>query len=144
MNDDRVPLPDQAARDRFTREANRNFSVIAPAGVGKTRAIVDRVVGMATHPEHRQHLPSLAVVTYTNKAADEMRQRACHALLAREGGAILMSDFNRIFFGTIHSFCLRLLRVHGYGLGLPAELTLVDDADEIRLAHAVASSRHGF
>ena len=127
------PLPDQRARDRFITELNRSFSVLAPAGVGKTRAIVDRVVNIATTQTEAKDLPNLVVVTYTNKAADEMQQRARTALLAHPNGASLMGDFNRAFFGTIHSFCLNVLRTYGHYLGLPGDLDMANDQDEDRL-----------
>ncbi len=66
------PPADQAERTRFTSELDRNFSVLAPAGVGKTKSLVDRVVAIATSPQASEWLPRLVVVTYTKKAADEM------------------------------------------------------------------------
>jgi ATP-dependent exoDNAse (exonuclease V) beta subunit len=123
-------LSDQKARNRFVTELDRIFSVLAPAGVGKTRAIVDRVVNIATSDAGRDALSRLVVVTYTNKAADEMQQRARTALLAHKNGATLMGDFNRAFFGTIHSFCLNILRLQGHYLGLPSNLEMANDRDE--------------
>ena len=123
-------LADHLARERFTHELAHNFSVIAPAGVGKTRAVVERVVNLATSPWGGEILPALAVVTYTNKAADEMQERARNRLLVTPGGAARMSEFNRAFFGTIHSFCLTLLGAYGHFLGLPGELELVEGKRE--------------
>jgi ATP-dependent helicase/nuclease subunit A len=124
-------LLDQDARERFIDEADGNFSVIAPAGVGKTRAIVERVVRMAMSQRADDWLPRLVIVTYTNKAADEMQQRARNRLLAQEGGAIRMSAFNRAFFGTIHSFCLTLLTTYGHHIGLPGRVeTLAASAED--------------
>ncbi len=124
------PLPDQPQRDAFIAKLDDGFSVIAPAGVGKTRSIVERVVNFATSAAYREQLSSLVVVTYTNKAADEMQQRARLALLERPAGALLLSDFNQIFFGTIHSFCITLLRTQGHYLGLPGEIELLTGEDE--------------
>ena len=59
-----------------------NFSVIAPAGVGKTTAIAQRILQIAKEDSkisgtgRTPKLPKLVVVTYTRKAADEMRDRA--------------------------------------------------------------------
>jgi len=125
---------DQAARDRFITELRRNFSVIAPAGVGKTAAIVDRVIEIATQKNLTQAaewLPKLVVVTYTNRAADEMQQRARNAILRCNPDLSTLARFNRVFFGTIHSFCLNLLRTHGYHLGLSSRLELVQDEDQL-------------
>ena len=122
---------DQATRARFADELTQNFSVHAPAGVGKTTAIVDRVITIAT--QHPDWLPQLIVVTYTNRAANEMQQRARNAILARGVDAVTLAVFNRAFFGTIHSFCLQLLQRYGHHLGLPAQLELVTDEEALWL-----------
>ena len=104
--------PDQQTRDRFTREIHKNFSVIAAAGTGKTRAIVDRIVTVALEGE-QDALQRLVVVTYTKSAANEFRQRVRASLLARlkiEASRTILQRLDRAFFGTIHSFCVRLLR----------------------------------
>src|ERR1044071_9307659 len=67
---------DQADRRRFICELDRNFSVIAAAGSGKTRAITDRIGQVAMSARARELLPQLVVVAFTNRAADEMQQRA--------------------------------------------------------------------
>src|SRR5204863_263616 len=74
-------LVDSNARERFACELNRNFSVVASAGSGKTRAITNRVVQIARSPLALEWLPQLVVVTYTNRAADEMQQRARQQIL---------------------------------------------------------------
>ncbi len=122
---------DQATRDRFISEVDKNFSVIAPAGVGKTKAIVDRVVAIATGPHAKDWLPKLIVVTYTKKAADEMHQRARNAIIERKVDLATLSQFNRAFFGTIHSFCVKLLKSHGHLIGLPGAIDAIEDTDEI-------------
>ena len=61
-------IADEAARQRFASELDRNFSVIASAGSGKTRAITDRIVEIARAPQRAlEWLPQLVVVTYTNR-----------------------------------------------------------------------------
>jgi ATP-dependent exoDNAse (exonuclease V) beta subunit len=75
-------IADEAARQRFAQEWDCNFSVIASAGSGKTRAITDRIVEIAKHPQRAlERLPQLVVVTYTNRAADEMQQRTRQRIL---------------------------------------------------------------
>ena len=123
-----MPEPiDQPQRTRFISELARNFSVVASAGSGKTRAITDRIIAIAKSEHSREWLPSLVVVTFTNRAADEMQQRARQRIL--EEGVLLdvLAAFNRAFFGTIHSFCVKLLRQHGHHLGLPGKLDLLTD-----------------
>ena len=124
-------IADEAARQRFVRELDRNFSVIASAGSGKTRAITDRVVEIARSRHALEWLPQLVVVTYTNRAADEMQQRTRQLIL--EAGLPLetIEAFGRAFFGTIHAFCMKLLATHGHRLGLPARLETVTDDDDL-------------
>ncbi len=140
-------LPDQADRDRFATETGRNFSVIAPAGVGKTRAIAQRVRAIALADARAREqarvsgvaappprLPRLVVVTYTRKAADEMRERARRELVEAGLPPAILGWFNEAFFGTIHSFCLELLRRFGPLAGLPTRFTVEPDDAELRLA----------
>ena len=100
---------DREARQRFAHELDRNFSVLAAAGSGKTRAITDRIVELAHRPSALERLPQLVVVTYTNRAADEMQQRTRRRILEAGLSLEVIDAFNRAFFGTIHSFCVRLL-----------------------------------
>ena len=72
---------DQQSRDRFTTELEKNFSVVAAAGSGKTRAITDRIVQLALNSKALEVLPTLVVVTFTNRAADEMQRRARQMIL---------------------------------------------------------------
>jgi len=125
-------IADQEARRRFASELSRNFSVIASAGSGKTQAITDRIVEIAKDRQRAaEWLPQLVVVTYTNRAADEMQQRTRQRIL--EAGLPLetVEAFGRAFFGTIHAFCVKLLTTHGHRLGLPARLELVTDDDDL-------------
>jgi ATP-dependent exoDNAse (exonuclease V) beta subunit len=123
-------LVDEKARQRFACELTRNFSVVASAGSGKTRAITDRVVEIARSRQAVEWLPQAVVVTYTNRAADEMQQRARQQILEDpklSRNPDVIEAFNRAFFGTIHSFCMKLLAAHGHHLGLPRNLELIDD-----------------
>jgi DNA helicase-2/ATP-dependent DNA helicase PcrA len=95
--------------------------VLAGAGSGKTRVITHRLahlVRTGTDPR------SIAAVTFTNKAAAEMRERA-QVLL---GGAALAS-----FIGTFHSWCLRFLRRRAREAGLPPRFAIADSSDQLAL-----------
>jgi ATP-dependent exoDNAse (exonuclease V) beta subunit len=116
---------DQAERDQFAQAIDSNFSVVASAGSGKTHAITERILAIAASRHAREWLPQLVVVTFTNRAADEMQQRARQRLLESGASLEVSEAFNRAFFGTIHSFCLKLLRAHGHRLGLKANPELV-------------------
>jgi ATP-dependent exoDNAse (exonuclease V) beta subunit len=122
---------DQPDRERFVSELERNFSVVAAAGSGKTRAITDRIVQIAKSGHACHWLPQLVVVAFTNRAADEMQQRARADVLQAGVSLEVLAAFNRTFFGTIHSFCVRLLETYGHYLGLPPTFEVITDDDEI-------------
>jgi len=134
---------DQSARARFASELDRNFSVVASAGSGKTTAITQRVLSIARSSHAAQTLPCLVVVTFTNRAADEMQQRTRQALLEENLRPEVQTAFNRAFFGTIHSFCMKLLTDFGHYLGLPAPLELVEDDDDLWQEFAQKQTRIG-
>lgn len=110
-------LIDEVARQAFTQSTDRSWSVVAPAGVGKTRAIVERIVSLAEGSGARARLERLVVVTYTRKAAQEMQERVERCL--KEAPFEIQKGLEAAFFGTIHSFCLKLIRECGPTLGLP-------------------------
>ncbi len=122
---------DQLQRERFASELEKNFSVVAAAGSGKTTALIQRIVAIAKSRHAQEWLPHLVVVTYTNRAANEMQQRTRAEILKANPSVEVLSAFNRAFFGTIHSFCVRLLETHGHFLGLPPHLELVTDDEEL-------------
>jgi ATP-dependent exoDNAse (exonuclease V) beta subunit len=124
-------LADQRNRERFASELDRNFSVVAAAGSGKTTAITDRIVHVAQDRHAREWLPQLVVVAFTNRAADEMQQRARSEILRAGVSLDVLPAFNRAFFGTIHSFCVRLLESYGHHLGLPPRFDVITDDEEL-------------
>ena len=128
-------LVDATARLRFQTEWDRNFAVSANAGSGKTTAISERLAAMALDPLAAPQLRRTAVVTYTKKAASQIGQRARQVLLRRltEAGRrdlTPLDHLERVFFGTIHSFCLKLAQTYGQTLGVNLQPTLVAEDDE--------------
>src|SRR3954466_14844969 len=105
---------DNSARRRFAEELDRNFSVVASAGSGKTHAITERIVQLARSRDVIEVLPKLVVVTFTHRAADEMQQRTRQKILAEHRSLEVQAAFNRAFFGTIHSFCMKVLTNYGH------------------------------
>lgn len=121
---------DSSQRQAFIEKVDLNFSVQASAGAGKTTALVERVVSFAR--KHPQQLGNLVVVTYTNRAADEMRQRLRSRILKSDDSipqASLMHGLANMFVGTIHSFCLRLIQENGVALGMPSEIVPIPESD---------------
>ncbi len=126
-------LIDQAARDRFRDEWDANFAVSANAGSGKTTAISERLAAIALAPDGAKRLEKTAVVTYTRKAAAQIEQKARQSLLKRIGPGKDLSPLDqleRAFFGTIHSFCLKLAQTYGQTVGINLNPTVVADDDE--------------
>ena len=95
--------------------------VLAGAGTGKTRVITYRVAHLIA-----KGVPGRAIlaVTFTNKAADVMKQRITE-LLRVTGG-----DASDVWISTFHSFCARLLRREGPRIGLPRDFAIYDDDDQ--------------
>lgn len=96
--------------------------ILAGAGTGKTRAITYRIANLIS-----QGVPSEAIlaVTFTNKAAEQMKQRIT-SLLARAG--LPAAD---PWVSTFHSMCARLLRREAPRLGLRRDFAIFDDDDQI-------------
>ncbi len=95
--------------------------VLAGAGSGKTRVITHRLARLIeTGADPR----GIVAVTFTNKAAEEMRERARKLL----GGRPLVS-----FVGTFHSWALRFLRRNAAAAGLPPRFSIADSSDQLSL-----------
>jgi DNA helicase-2/ATP-dependent DNA helicase PcrA len=97
--------------------------VLAGAGTGKTRVITYRVAHLI---ECGTPGRNILAVTFTNKAADQMKQRIGD--LVRTGG----HDASDIWVSTFHSFCARLLRREAPRAGLPRDFAIYDDDDQTR------------
>lgn len=96
--------------------------IFAGAGSGKTRVLTHRVAFLIA--EHKVKPYQILAVTFTNKAAKEMKERIVN---------LLGPQSNRIWIGTFHSICVRLLREFGEKIGLPREFVIYDDGDQIAL-----------
>ena len=136
--------PDQPARDRIQTDLTTNLLVEAGAGSGKTTALVSRLL---QHVFTGTPVEQLAAVTFTRKAADELRERfqlrlekvvrdptansAAHARCV-----VALRDLERAFLGTIHSFCARLLRERPIEVGLDPDFEEIADIDEEPMTRA--------
>lgn len=103
-----------------------NYLVLAGAGSGKTRVLTHRIawlIGIENIPES-----NILAVTFTNKAAAEMRHRIEYTLS--------QASQHRLFgmwVGTFHSIANRLLRAHHLDAGLPQDFQIMDSEDQQRL-----------
>ena len=98
---------------------NGPLLILSGAGSGKTRVIAYRIAYMVS-----QNIPSynILAITFTNKAAKEMRERVNNLL-----------GFNEVFISTFHSLCVRILRSHAEKLGFSSSFTIYDTQDSERL-----------
>lgn len=110
--------------------------VSAAAGSGKTAVLTQRVASLLTDPEHPVDADRILVVTFSNAAAAEMRQRiaACLRELSREnpGDRRLLRQqllLESAQISTVHAFCGELLRGSFQRLGLPASFRLMQEEE---------------
>jgi DNA helicase-2/ATP-dependent DNA helicase PcrA len=97
--------------------------VLAGAGTGKTRVLTTRIAHILATGRARHH--EILAVTFTNKAAREMRERV---------GKLVGGDAEGMpWLGTFHSICVKILRRHAELVGLKNGFTILDVDDQIRL-----------
>lgn len=96
--------------------------VLAGAGTGKTRVLIARLVNILQ--QQKAHASQILAVTFTNKAALEMKERTA-ALLGR--------SLEGLWLGTFHSISVRILRRHAEVLGFTPNFTILDTDDQERV-----------
>ena len=96
--------------------------ILAGAGSGKTRVITYRVAHLIENQNVRPD--SILAVTFTNKAAQQMKDRLSVLLSSRLGNPLI---------ATFHSFCVRVLRRYISAIGYGNDFTIYDDADQLSL-----------
>ena len=118
---------------------SKNISVTAGAGAGKTRLLVERFMEIAVnHYRGRAHqVRKILAITFTNKAAGEMRERIARAVderlqqttdKAQKNHLLGIRDqLNSVAISTIHSFCARILREYPIEAGLPPDFSELDE-----------------
>ena len=115
---------------------DRNILVSAAAGSGKTAVLVERIIKIITDKEHPVDIDRLLIVTFTNAAAAEMRERIGNALenalkeqpddehLQRQ-----LSLFHNAQITTIDSFCLYVIRNHFHEIDLEPNFRIGDEGE---------------
>jgi len=96
--------------------------ILAGAGSGKTRVLVAKVINLIKN--HRVNPKSILMITFTNKAAAEMKAR-------------IGLSYSLGYVGTFHSFCARVLRIDGQFVGLKKNFLIYDEEDQIALIKSV-------
>ncbi|MBT4609336.1 MAG: UvrD-helicase domain-containing protein, partial [Gemmatimonadetes bacterium] len=137
---------DQPARLRLRQQLDRSVMCLAGAGAGKTHELVLRMVECIR--QGRCRIDEIAAITFTRKAAGELRGRFYEGLqsasetttedggdpgeISRLGQAVRHLD--RCTIGTIHAFCARILREYPAEAGLPGDFHEVEEREELWLA----------
>lgn len=118
---------------------NRNILVSAAAGSGKTAVLVERIIQMLTDEEHPMDVDCLLIVTFTEAAASEMKERIRSAietaLEVNPGNAHLQRQSTLIHSAqitTIHSFCLSVIREHFHLIDMDPGFRIAEEG-ELRL-----------
>jgi ATP-dependent helicase/nuclease subunit A len=137
-----LPMPaDQDQRDRIVNDLGRNVLVEAAAGTGKTTSMVERMVALLAGGTCEE-IRTLAAVTFTRKAAAELRarfqvrlERAVRETAGEERGRLekALANIEQVFIGTIHSFCGRLLRERPVEAGVDLAFEEIDEDVDQRL-----------
>jgi len=110
------------AQEDAVLHADGPLLVIAGAGSGKTRVLTHRIAHLI---QERGVSPfEILAITFTNKAADEMKFRV---------GALVGPVAEKMWVSTFHSACVRILRRDGDRLGFPSSFTIYDQSDAVRL-----------
>lgn len=114
--------------------------VSAAAGSGKTRVLVERVVGLITDPEHPADADSLLIMTFTNAAAAKLRAdittRLAQEVRAHPGDRNLRRQqllLQRASIGTVDAFCLHFVQQHFAMLDVPPDFETAEEADLARI-----------
>src|SRR5258708_4144816 len=131
----------------FTEEQHRaihargNVLVSAGAGTGKTRTLVERCLSCLLDEHNPASIDEILMVTFTEAAAAEMRRRIRDRLEQQQqkgSDGIRWEEqlalFESAHIGTLHSFCLQLVRHHFYELGLDPRLSMLAEEDARLLA----------
>lgn len=128
---------DETARERITRDLDTTFLVEAGAGSGKTTKLVDRISVLLSLG--KVQIDQIAAVTFTRKAAAELREKLQQRLEQRASDdpdpdvrdrmRLALSDIGQAFIGTIHSFCARMLRERPVESGLDPDFTELEEGE---------------
>jgi ATP-dependent exoDNAse (exonuclease V) beta subunit len=136
---------DDAARRRAASDLDTTFLVEAGAGTGKTTVLVDRLLTILK--SGRGQLEQLAAITFTDKAATELRERLYLAIDAALSSAVPENEryhlrearrqFDRAPIATVHAFCAELLRERPVEARVDPDFTVLDAFAASLLRHEV-------
>lgn len=122
-----------SAQQRAVAHLEGPLLILAGAGSGKTKTITHRVARIARSGKADPH--QILAVTFTNKAAGEMRERLATLLFPEEAA--------RVWTMTFHALCVRILRRSAHLVGYPSNFTILDPSDVRRLLREVMTPEGG-
>src|SRR5437868_5432118 len=105
--------------------------ILAGAGSGKTRVITSRIAYLVGDGHAKPD--EVLAVTFTNKAAEEMRNRV---------ETLLGADCSRMWVSTFHSLCARLLRREAPAIGLSRDFVIYDSSDQLTVVKQAMKALH--
>ena len=111
-------------QQRAVQTTDGPLLIQAGAGSGKTKTLTHRIAYLIA--THRATPYNILAVTFTNKAAREMRERVAHLLSENAENRGFMP-----YMGTFHSICVRILRMDGEHIGIPRSYVIFDEADRL-------------
>lgn len=139
MADKLTPQQEQAVKNRGGK-----LLVSAAAGSGKTKVLVDRLLGYLTDARDPANLDEFLIITYTNAAASELRAKIAAKLTERiaqepENNHLhrQMQRLHLAKISTVHGFCGDLLREYAYRLDIPADFRVADETEAQELRETV-------
>lgn len=110
--------------------------VSAAAGSGKTKVLVDRILGRISDPVHPCNIDDFLVITYTNAAAAELRAKITQALNQKLAqmpeNRHLQKQLRRVYLAeisTVHAFCGNLLRTYAHQQNIPADFRIAEEME---------------
>jgi ATP-dependent helicase/nuclease subunit A len=109
---------------------DRDLCVVAGPGSGKTRVLVERFANLVT--EHNVSINEILTLTFTEKAANEMKRRAAESF-EEKGMEKERQDIEFAYLSTIHSFCSRLLRENSIEASIDPQFRVMDELEAGRV-----------
>ncbi len=136
-------LKDAEARKKIIEDLDTNFFVEAGAGSGKTYCLVERMANLVK--SGKADIANIAAVTFTRKAAAELKERFQIRLeklskdpalsdVHKENILHSLADLEQVFLGTIHSFCAKILRERPVEAGIDPGFEAIEEASDLAYA----------
>lgn len=131
-------------QERAVSDRGGKLLVSAAAGSGKTKVLVDRLLGYLTDPRDPANLDDFLMITYTKAAASELRGKIAAKLSERIAGEPtnqhLQKQLQRLFLtqiSTVHGFCSSVLKEYAYRVELPPDFRVADENECMELKNQV-------